>query len=405
MNTRSIICGFFAAVAAIMPLSSCSSEESEKSLPEAEIPILAWYSIPAEDATLERYQELKECGFTINFSHISNLDDLKTSLDLAEQAGVKVMATCSELQSKTDSVVNQIKDHPALYGYFLCDEPAPASFPMLHDWAERIKAADDTHTLYLNLLPNYVDLNVLKTKTYREYVHRFIEEVGLPLVSFDFYPITFDGIRPMWYENLQDVAEEAAAAGLPFWAFALSTAHDPYPLPTMASLRIQMYTNLAYGASVLQYFTYWNPGGTIWNFHEAPINQNKERSEAYDLVKNMNKELQARAGVFVGSKVVSLAHTGETVPPNCKRLETMPAHVTSLSTTGSDGAVVSLLENGEWNYLVVVSRTMDEPITLDVVFDEKASMVDREGNIVKLAKGQTSFTIEEGDVAIFRFKK
>lgn len=124
----------------------------------------------------------------------------------------------------------------------------------------------------------------------------------------------------MWYENLQVVADESASAGLPFWAFALSTAHDPYPLPTMESLRLQMYTNLAYGASVLQYFTYWNPGTEIWNFHEAPINQDKVQSEAYGLVKAMNEEIQARAAVFVGSKPVFPAHTGETVPPHCRAL-------------------------------------------------------------------------------------
>ena len=82
----------------------------------------------------------------------------------------------------------------------------------------------------------------------------------------------------------------------------------------------------------------------------------------------------------------------------------MPAHVKSL-TTSPEGAVVSLLEKGSFNYLVVVSRSLEAPITLDVEFDTKACMVDREGKLVKVAKGVNSFTIEEGDVAIFRMKK
>ena len=88
------------------------------------LPIMSWYSIPAEDATLERYQELADCGFNINFSHLGSLEDLRTSLDLAQQVGVKVMATCRELETSPDSVVALVKDHPALYGYFLRDEPA-----------------------------------------------------------------------------------------------------------------------------------------------------------------------------------------------------------------------------------------------------------------------------------------
>jgi len=368
------------------------------------MPIMSWYSIPAEDATLERYQELADCGFNINFSHIRTLDDLKVSLDLAEQVGVKVMATCKELETATDSTIAQIKDHPALYGYFLRDEPVCPSFPELAEWAQRIKDADDSKILYLNLLPNFVDTTVL-TCNYREYVRRFINEVKLPLVSFDYYPVTFGGIsNNHWYDNMQVIHDESEAAGLPFWAFALSTAHDPYPLPTMASLRIELYTALAYGAQGLQYFTYWNPGTEIWNFHEAPINQNKERSEAYWLVQAMNKELQARASIFLNSKVVSIAHVGEEMYPGCTRMEELPAHVTKLETSAS-GAVVSVLEKNGWNYLVVVSRTLDSKTEVAVEFDSKACLMDREGKAVKLAKGENSITIDEGDVAIFRYKK
>lgn len=394
----------FPALAAALAILSASCSNTRK-IPEAEIPIMAWYSIPAADATPERYKELADCGFTINFSHLRTLDELMQSLDCAEQAGVKVMATCRELESNPDSVVNLIKGHPALYGYFLRDEPDAADFPRLAAWAEKIRAADDSHPMYLNLFPNYVSPAALGCG-YREYVHRFIEEVGLPLVSFDFYPVTTDGIRQSWYQNLQDIADESAAAGLPFWAFALSTAHRPYPLPTMASLRLQMYTNLAYGASVLQYFTYWNPGTQTWDFHEAPINQDKMQSEAYGLVKAMNEELQARAGVFVGSKVVFLAHTGETVPPESRKLEEdMPAHVEFLRTSGPEGTVVSLLENGRWNYLVAVSRTIDSPISLEVGFDEKAALIGRDGSVQKIKGSQTRFEIAEGDALIFRFRK
>ena len=391
-----------ASIAVIIPFASCSEEP----LPEAELPILAWHSIPDFQTSDERFQELADCGFNLSFTcGAPHIDGLKKQLDCAEKAGVKIMANCIELYTEPAEAVAQIIDHPALYGYFLRDEPLPAAFPGLAEWAQKIKDADKgAHTIYLNLLPNYVDPAALVI-SYREYVRKFIDEVNLPLVSFDFYPVTTEGIRQSWYDNLQVIADESAKSGLPFWAFSLSVPHWSYPMPTMASMRLQQYTNLAYGAFGLQYFTYWTPGpGSDADYHDAPISWEGEKTETYDKVKALNAELQARAGVFVGSKVVSLAHTGETVPPECKKLEEMPAHVKSLST-GADGAVVSLLENGDWNYLVVVSRTLEKPVTLDVEFDEKASMVDREGNLVKVAKGQNTFTIEEGDVAIFRFKK
>ena len=86
------------------------------------------------------------------------------------------------------------------------------------------------------------------------------------MVSFDNYPVTNEGVRQLWYENLMIIAEESEKAGLPFWAFAMSVPHWNYPVPTLASLRMQMYTNLAYGAQGLQYFTYWTPGPEPFNY-------------------------------------------------------------------------------------------------------------------------------------------
>jgi hypothetical protein len=80
-----------AAALASLLLAGCGGKAD---IPEATLPILAWYSIPAEHLSVERFQELKEAGFNINFSHIGSFDDAVKSLDCAQQAGVKVMFTC-----------------------------------------------------------------------------------------------------------------------------------------------------------------------------------------------------------------------------------------------------------------------------------------------------------------------
>jgi hypothetical protein len=288
-----------------------------------------------------------------------------------------------------------------LYGYFLRDEPANKDFPDLAEWAAKIKAVDPDHVIYLNLFPNYAPDEVLGS-TYPEHVRKFIDEVKLPLVSFDFYPVTEGGIRERWWENLEVISRESAAAGLPFWAFALSTAHKPYPVPTMASLRLQFYTDLAYGAQGLQYFTYWNPVPGTWDFHDAPIDLDGNRTPVYDLVKEMNVELQARAGVFVGAKVLSVRHAGETVPPGVTPLGELPAPLTTLDTHGN-GAVVSMLENGPYRYLVIVNRSLDAGFDYDIAFSGKVSVIGRDGKATKFS-GKAPMHLEEGDCAIFRWK-
>ena len=109
-----------AALAAAAALVSCSGAKE----PKETIPILAWYSIPAEYASEKTYQELADAGFTINFSHLSRLEEALKALDLGQKTGVKIMLSCGELSFDTENVVKKVKDHPALYGYFLRDEPA-----------------------------------------------------------------------------------------------------------------------------------------------------------------------------------------------------------------------------------------------------------------------------------------
>ena len=393
------------ALAISLALNSCKKEK-------AEIPILAWYSIPYDHMSVESFQELKEAGFTISYSLTGTMDAALKALDIAEQAGVKVLIYSSELFSDTENAVRQLMNHPALFGYSLGDEPSYKDFPALATVAEKIMAIDSEHMVYMNLNPNYAPAWILTENTsglslaeaYEEYVHNFIGQVKLPMLSFDHYPVTFSGIRNEWWSNLEVTSREAERAGIPLWAFTLATAHDPYPVATMASLRIQLYTDLAYGVQGLQYFTYWCPEVTIWNFHEAPIDFDGNKTPVYDIVKDMNAEIQARAEVFAGAKVLQVRHTGLTLPPDVTPLEELPSPVTELDTKGN-GAVVSLLENGKYRYLVMVNRSLDEAWDYDIAFSSRVDRIERDGSSTRLKAGERqTFTLEEGDCAIYRWK-
>ena len=195
---------------------------------------------------------MAEAGFNISFSHFRSLDEVKQGLEASQGTGVKILVTCTELVNDTENTVKQLRHHPQTVGYFLRDEPVCAELPGLATLAENIRKADDTKLLYLDLFPNYVDRAHLGTLDYAEYVRRAINEVKLGFISFDNYPVTFDGVRDMFYSNLADVAAESKKAGVPFWAFSLATAHDPYPVANRAAMRLQLFSSLAYGAQGIQ---------------------------------------------------------------------------------------------------------------------------------------------------------
>lgn len=366
-----------------------------------ELPILAWHSIPADSTTLERFLEMKNIGINTHFSGYPDADAMERALDLAEQAGIKVIISCPELSEEPEKTVTRFMNHPALAGYFLRDEPNTEAFPELAAWAKRIRATDDNHFCYLNLLPTYAPLDMLKAESYRDYVHRFDQEVPLQLLSFDHYPIVGDHYRPDWYENLEIFSDEARKAGKPFWAFALATAHDPYPIPDLSHLRLQMYSNLAYGAQGLQYFTYWTPGkNPNWNFHHGPIGLDGKRTDVYDKIKTLNTELQALSGVFLGAEVLSVRHTGDSIPQGTVALTELPAQVKSMETEG-EGAVVSLLQNKDKQFLVIVNRDFKNRMQLHIELAPEVKRILKDGSIVDASLYSDTMMVDPGDAMIY----
>jgi sugar phosphate isomerase/epimerase len=391
-------------------LSSCVCKpvsSPEKLEAAGEIPIVAWWGIVPEESTPERFRELKEAGISINFSPYPDIESVKKALEAAQEAGVKVLPYCPELKSEPEKTVRRLMNHPALAGYHLTDEPGAQSFPELGEWMRKIQAVDASHGCYINLFPNWAPAEALGTATYAEHVEAFLREVPVPYLSFDHYPVLeTEGrhiLRPEWYANLEEISAAARKAGIPFWAFALATAHDPYPVPSIAELKLQMYSNLAYGAQTLQYFTYWNPPTDVWNFHHAPIDINGKRTVVYDRIRQVNAEIQNYAGVFSGAKVISVEHTGREIPAGTHRLIRLPEQVKKLDT-GENGAVVSLLENGNRRFWVIVNRDIQNPMKLTAIVGDEVKRVLKDGSLVPANAYSQEYEVDAGDAIIFVMK-
>lgn len=400
MKKTHLLLAILLCAAWLLPSPSQARRKAQKK----QIPILAWYSIPpGEFSTEERYHELRECGFTHSFAHIYSMPDALKALDLCQKAGLKSIFMCPELQTDPEATVRRVRKHPALGGYFLRDEPHNKDLEELGKWAQRIKSEDTEHPCYLNLFP----VQVFGSEGYREHMRLFNELVDLPQISFDHYPLLQRGdsviVRPEYYDNLELVAAESERTGKPFWAFALSTAHMEYPVPTMGQLRLQMYSNLAYGAQALQYFTYWNPGTETWDFHQAPVNQQGLRSRAYEEVRTLNQELQRRAAVFMGCRVLSVRHLGAEIPQGTRRLDTLPPHFLQIDSRGR-GALVSHLVNGNLYYVVIQNTSPNRGICVDIRTDSQVKRLRTDGTEVQASLYEAEHYLEPGMVEIFCYE-
>jgi hypothetical protein len=378
------------------------------------VPILAWSAVRPDEASVARFIEMKDAGFNIGLAKYSSADSMEQSLDMAAKAGIQLIVRCPELETETIKTVKRFKKHSAVAGYYLKDEPNRADFPALGNLMNKIRSVDDKHFCYLNLFPNIATPELLGTKGYKEYLDTFLQEVPVELLSFDHYPIienpktSVRSFGKLWYENLEAFAAISAKTNKPFWAFALSVPHGLYPPPTIAELKLQVYSDLAYGAQGIAYFTYWTPLiKSKFNYRHGPITDDtKQRTEVYDRIQLVNKEIQNLSGVFMGAKLVSVAHTGDKIPKGTKAFQQqqLPKIIEKLETVG-DGAVVSHLQNGIHDFLVIVNRDFAKSMQLTIKGDDQLKKVLKDGTIVPANVYVETMEVDPGDAAIYMWER
>ena len=388
------------------------------------IPVMSWGGIAQTEISVENYRKLKDVGVNIDIAFFQNADSIAKALDAAEKAGVKLMISCPELKSEPEKTANRFKNHPALEGYYLGDEPGRPQFDELAAWRDKIEKADNSHYCFVNLYPN-INSNQGKfgTKDYAEYVDTFDRMFPAPYLSFDFYPVVDGTLHPRWYENLEFFVSKYKNEGRPFWAFALTTSYlaysddSPQPslndfyqlypvykpektfvhdVPTLGELRLQVNSNLAYGAQGIEYWSFRGFG--------SPIDAQGRRTVVFDRLQQVSNEIQNYAGVFLGAKVVSVAHTGEVIPAKTTRFSVLPESIKLLETIG-DGAIISVLENNGKSFLVVVNRDFKKAMQLVIYTKENVLKVMKNGTLVPAREFASLTEIEPGDMAIYMIQK
>ena len=341
---------------------ACSRNSSET------IPVISWGGIPAENADTF-YSLARECGFDYHLGLYRAHESVMKSMDAAARQGIRVIISHPHFKDSTEKVVAVLKDHPALCAYHVKDEPEVSDFQWLNDIVKKVKGLDPHHRCYINLYPNWA----WGEEQYADHIEDFASLIDIPVYSFDHYPVTeSDGqinIRPQWYRNLEEFSLMARRHGKPFWAFALAASHSIghpsppafYPVPTIGQIRLQVFSNLLYGAQGIQYFTY---AGLV-------DSKTCQKTPVYDIIRQVNAEIKAYSPVFCGCEVLGVWHTGDSIPSHTQKLDAMPHKtVRSLNVSG-DGAVVSLLRNGRNTYLAVQNRDCENPATLEASFRSK----------------------------------
>lgn len=385
---------------------------TEATRPKANLQI--WGGLAEVNTTQEDYDKAADAGFTVitleggeamdmdgdgQRSDEDMLATIRYKLELIRKAGLKYTLHHPQLPG----VLEMVKDDPDCLMVHIFDEPGLDMIPWLKQRREWVKQYAPEKPVHINLHP-HASIRALKTDYYRDYVKKMVEGTGMDILSYDQYPVLKDGsVMNDWYRCLEANASVAREKGIPFWAFTASCGMDyerpARQLPTMENMRLQVYTDLAYGAAVVQYFVYRSYAVASI----APLTSDGKYTWVYDLVKDFNQEVHKRGYLFTDCKVSKTCFTHLT-PQGCLPLvkSDLPEEIVSLET--SNTALVSFFENQGGKYIAVVNSSCKQNFALDVEFADMAYTIDRNGDYSEQQPGKKHFIIDDGDMLVIKYR-
>lgn len=329
-------------------------------------PVMAWNSPPADPAVLKK---MKECGLTVaGFVPPS-------ALDLVHAAGLKAIVSDSRVsdynwqdvdetaaRTRVSSLVAEVGKHPAVFGYYLRDEPPASFFPGLAKVAAVIHELAPSKWAYINLFPNYATPEQLAAASYEEYVEKFVAACKPKTLSYDHYALLDNGtLRAGYWQNLEQMRTASKKHCIPFWNIVLAVAHFDYREPSAADLRFQVYSTLAYGGRGISYFTYFAP--QVGNYRMAPIDQFGNPTTTWNHLQNVNLQIAKLAPTLLRLTSDRVYHFG-TVPEGCSA----PTGETLVQNIGGEIAAGDFTHEDGSRYVMLVNKNVQKSIPLGPQF-------------------------------------
>ncbi len=372
-----------------------------------QMPVVGYMGVPSSATSPATYRQMKACGFNTSISIFPSTRAMFQALDVASQVGMKLIPHCPSVLRATPADIQRMVQHEAFLYYMVGDEPNRNKLPQFVKTQRQLRAMYANIPFYVNLAPCYDSqiLQWLGFESYEDYVQECCDSLEFPILSFDYYPIVqskllFTRVRSSWYDNLRTVRKIANDRAIPFWGFVLSTPHAVYPQPTMEHLRMQIYTNLLFGAKGIQYFTYWTPPKEPkYDYYNGPISRDGVRTETYTLVQRMNKELQQVAPLFMEGNVQQVGLYADVVADTSweKRIRQQMKNM----TLSNNNALVSHLRTSEGDYLLIQNANLNDKLRVRLVSTDGVRHMTKH---MKYEQVRESYQLEGGDILILFVK-
>ena len=316
----------------------------------------------ADAADPQNYSLCEKLGLSVIVSegpHLTGKDWMKLSAE--------------EIDQYIKRMIKKAGHHKAIIGYHICDEPSALAFPALATAVAAVKKYAPGKFAYINLYPNYATLwqmnqikSQLGTKTYTEYLERFVNEVKPQIISYDNYMVEMSmdlenkDKAAKYYTNLMEVRGVALKYNIPFVNVVSSNqirANSTIPSP--ANLAFQAYTSLAAGAGGIRWYTYH---GQAYGYN--PLDKEENRTLTWRYLQEVNRQLS-----ILGPMIKQLTSTGVyfTSPAPEASLPVLPGKWVQKVDTDVPMMVGEFASADGTNYLMVVNLSLEKSARFDLI--------------------------------------
>ena len=253
---------------------------------------------------------LRDGGFNLLIGTFNDKSDTADAglIDRAAEYGLDIILD----KRPWNGTIPSYADKSNFIGYCVEDEPNLTQLGSLQTMkANWENSALKDKMFYLNLNPSYSS-NV--GSSYETYIKMYTEDLGLGMVSFDYYPL-YKGssddevlLREDWLYNFGIASYYARKNNVPLWYTLLTTEHVAgglnYINPTAKDMLYQMYVAMAFGSTYLIHYTMTATNAD----HINPIiDKNGNFSDSYYDAKEATEALRKWDSVYMNFKNVGVS--------------------------------------------------------------------------------------------------
>lgn len=365
---------------------------------QTEFIITMWCPPPATEENMEilARDHYTLTGVGTEGDQINANSNLVEQLDIAKKHGLKALVynpllrptslDDPEKKAKLDALVDSVKNHAALAGYHITDEPSATTFAEWAKLVKYLKERDPAHLGYINLFPTYanqqqlgvnlttkptgplgypdnfagIGANNQTVEFYNEHLRQYIELLQPEIISYDHYHFLKNEVDgKQYFLNLALIRNAALKTGMPFLNIVQACTIEPsWRLVNAEEMRWLAFTTMAYGGRGISWFLYWGPVGY------GGMYQDGKRMQLADFGAEINKEIAAFGPELLKLESTDVYQTAPLPIGSVAFPEDSPAKITNGSF------ILGLFkEKDKPNAFMVVNRDYKNKATAEVTLN------------------------------------